>query len=121
MSSNFEEWQVKLTEYFSKQEGQNYPCSNQVVVCGFVSLHRSDWEKFVHNNKDKILRQYLIMARGEIFLNNNERWVWIAPSLDSIRGYRFYKVLADKNIDKKIIGEKILPLCSFYCKSFEWF
>lgn len=120
MCSNLTDWQKKLTETFNKQEGQNYPCSNQIVVCGFVALYRSDWERFVHDNKDKIARQYCNAMREEILLDNNERWVWIVPSHE-IRGYRFYKVLADKNINKKIIGEKILPQCSFYCKSFEWF
>ena len=105
MCSNLKDWQKKLTEYFSKQEGQNYPCSNQVVVCGFIALYRSDWERFVHDNKDKIARQYRNTMGEEILLNNNERWVWIAPSRGSIRGYRFYKVLADKNINKKIIEE----------------
>lgn len=123
MCSDLRDWQIELTEYFSKQEGQNYPCSNQIVVCGFVALYLSDWERFVHDNKDKIARQYrnINIMREEILLKNNERWVWINPSSYSIRGYRFYKVLANKDINKKIIGEMILPQCSFYCKSFEWF
>lgn len=118
MSSDLRNWQKKLTEYFSKQEGQNYHCSNQAVVCGFVALYRSDWQRFIHDNKNKIARQYRSTA---ILLKNDESWVWINPSDYSIRGYRFYKVLADKNINKEIIEEAILPRCSFYCKSFEWF
>ena len=121
MCFDLRDWQKKLTEYFSKQEGQNYPCSNQAVVCGFVALYRSDWERFVHDNKDKIARQYRSTGKEVIILKNNEKWVWINPSNYSIRGYRFYKVLADKNINKKIIGEAILPQCACYCKSFEWF
>lgn len=122
MCSDLRDWQIELTKYFKEQEGRPYPCSNQVVVCGFVALYRSDWERFVHDNKDKIARQYRSnFERPEIILKNNERWVWINPSDLSIRGFRFYKVLADKNINKKIIGERILPQCSFYCKSFEWF
>ena len=118
MYSNLQNWQKKLTKYFSKQKGQNYPCSNQVVVCGFVGLYLDDWKKFIHNNKDKIT---YIHMKEEIILNNNERWVWINPSNYSIRGYRFYKVLANKNINRRFIEETVLPQCSFYCKSFEWF
>ena len=121
MYSDLQNWQKELTEYYSKQEGQNYPCSNQIVVCGFVALYQSDWERFAHNYKVKIARQYHSIEIKEIILKNNERWIWINPSNYSIRGYRFYKVLADKNINKKIIEEAILPQCSFYCKSFEWF
>jgi hypothetical protein len=118
MCSDLKDWQKKLTEYFSKQEGQNYPCSNQVVVCGFVSPYVNDWKKFVKKlNKEIIWRT----RQFEVVLSNNERWVFINPNENYIRGYRFYKVLANKNIDKKIIDWAILPICSFYCKSFEWF
>ena len=118
MYSNLEDWQIELIEYFSKQEGRPYPISNQVVVCGFVSSYLNDWENFVKKLDKEIIwktRQFGVV------LPNNERWVFINPNENYIRGYRFYKVLANKNIDKKIINEAILPLCVGYCKYFEWF
>ena len=118
MCSDLKDWQKKLTKYFSKQEGQSYPCSNQEVVCGFVSLDLNDWKKFLKNLDKEITwktRQF------QAVLSNNERWVFINPNQNNARGYRFYKVLVNKDINKKIIEEKILPQCSFYCKSFEWF
>lgn len=57
MCSNLEDWQIKLTEYFSKQEGQNYPCSNQIVVCGFCTSDFKKWEEFRDNQKDYIKKQ----------------------------------------------------------------
>lgn len=118
MCSDLKDWQIKLTEYFSKQEGRSYPISNQVVVCGFVSSYLNDWKNFVKKlGKEKIWRT----RQFEVVSSNNERWVFINPNENYIRGYRFYKVLANKNVDKKIIDEAILPICACYCKSFEWF
>ena len=57
------------SEYFNKQEGQLYPISNQIVVCGFISPFLNDWKKFVKQlNKEIILRR----RRFEVVLSNNE-------------------------------------------------
>lgn len=113
-----QEEMYKISNHFSKQEGRPYPISNQVVVCGFVSIDLNDWKEFVKKlDKEKIWR----MRQFEVVLSNNERWVYINPHEESIRGYRFYKVLVNKNTDKKTIYKRIIPLCACYCKSFEWF
>lgn len=115
MCSNLKDWQKNLTEYFNKQEGQNYPCSNQVVVCGFCTSNLKKWEKFRDNQKN-----YIYKEQFSIRLKNGERWDYINPYWN-VRGYRLYKVLADKTLDRKIIYEKIIVACAHYCKSFEWF
>ena len=113
-----QEEMYKISNHFNKQEGLAYPISNQVVVCGLVSTDLNDWKEFVEKlDKEKISR----IRQFEVILSNNERWVYINPNNDHVRGYRFYKVIANKNTDKKIIYERIIPLCACYCKSFEWF
>ena len=43
----------ELSDYFSKQEGQNYhPCSNPCVLCGFFGTIEQ-WENFVKSKKMK--------------------------------------------------------------------
>ncbi len=120
MYSDLEDWQKKLTKSFSKEEGQPYPTSNQIVVCGFVSTNIEEWKKFVNIIK-KLDEKAETRYENTIFLSNHERWDYINPKRNSIRGYRFYKVFANKNIDKELIYEGILPLCAGYCKCFEWF
>lgn len=115
MCSNLQDWQKKLTDYFSKQEGQNYPCSNQTVLCGFCTSNFKEWEKFRDSQKDYIKKQ-----KFSITLKNGEKWNYINSYLD-IKGYRLYKVLVDKTLDEKIINEKIVVACVHYCKSFKWF
>lgn len=109
-------WQEKIKEYFNKQEGQNYPCSNQIVLNDFITNDKSKWEKFLKDNKDKIIKK----RENEIVLNNNERWYYYGNLSGSIIGYRFYKVKVDKTLDKKFITECILPCCALYCCEFEW-
>lgn len=48
-----EEEMKLISEKINKQEGRKYPCSNQIVVCGFFSTDE-DWNNFVNNNLDKI-------------------------------------------------------------------
>lgn len=42
----------EISEWINNQEGQNYPCSNQVVICGFFGT-REQWEDFVFKIKIK--------------------------------------------------------------------
>lgn len=103
-------------ESFSSQEGRKYPCSNQIVVCGIFT---SDRDKAINFMKDKDIKEKR-ERRDEItwYLNNGERWVWKNWN-ESYRGYRFYKVAVDENVNPRIFEYLILPYTSFYCCSFE--
>ena len=52
-------------------------------------------------------------------LKNRERWIRV-PMSESVRGYRYYKIKVDNNIDRKFLEQIILPCCAHYCCSFEW-
>ena len=107
----------RLAEKFSKQEGQNYPCGNQVVLCGVIT-----------NNKDKALS--VMKERGAVITSkwsispriewelDGERWLWRNWN-ESSRAIRFYKVLVDENIDENTFNYLIMPRLACYCCSFE--
>ena len=119
MNSNLEEWQIKLAEYFSKQEGRNYPCSNQTVVNGFFG-RRFLWDNFVKENVCNIIRYCNSRYENSyIILNNEERWIYF-DRYPSARGFRFYKVKIDADLPKKYVLEEIIPLCHLYCCELEW-
>lgn len=105
------ELRYMVSEKISKQEGQNYPCSNQVVLCGFFS-DRKNWDEFC---KD-IAYPY---NRDCVVLKNGERWKWFGNA-NNCRGYRFYKIKVSSDIDEKIFFEQIYPYCFLYCKEIEW-
>lgn len=109
-----EERQKQIANHFNNQEGQNYPCSNQIVCCGFVG-DNDKWNNFVKQNRKNIIR----LSRYEFTLKNNEKWVRIL-SPEHTRGYRYYKIKVDKNIEDRILNQYILPYCGLYCCSFEW-
>lgn len=109
-----EERQEQIANYFNNQKGQNYPCSNQIVRCGFFG-DNNKWNNFVEQNRKNIIR----LSRNEFILKNNEKWVRIL-SPENTRGYRYYKIKVDKNIEDRILNQYILPYCGLYCCDFEW-
>ena len=88
----------EYADYFNKQKGRQYPCSNQIVTCAIITKDR-DKALSVMRGKDAIMtRNYNNCIEWYL---NNERWLWKNWNTD-YRGYRFYKVLIDKNIDDEL-------------------
>ncbi len=106
----------KISDHFNNQEGDKYPCSNQIVLCGFVTDDNNKWEEFIRQNKNNIA----ILRKREIRFKNGERWIRV-PISESVRGYRYYKIKVDTNINEDFLDQIILPCCEHYCCSFEWF
>ena len=111
----WEQQKKKISDYFSKQEGQNYPCSNQTVICVFITDDNNKWKKFINQNKNNIV----ILREKEVQFKNGEKWIRI-PMSESIRGFRYYKAKVDNNIDRKFLEQIIYPCCTHYCCEFEW-
>ena len=106
----------RFREYYNKQEGRNYPCSNQIVRCFIVT---NDKDKATEYMKDKnVIKKIEAYDRIEWILENGERWMWRYWN-DNARGYRIYKMAIDKFIDKDLFYCVILPRCATYCCSVE--
>lgn len=110
-----EEEMKLISEKINKQDGRKYPCSNQIVVCGFFSTDE-DWNNFVNDNLDKIK----IRQKDRIVLANKEQWYYFDYTDYSQRGFRFYKIKVSRNINREIFLNCIYPCCSLYCKEIEW-
>ena len=104
-----------ISEQINKQEGHKYPCSNQVVVCGFFSTEE-DWDKFVNDNLDKIK----IQQKDRVIFCDKEQWYRFDYINYSQRGYRFYKIKVSRDIDTEIFLNYIYPYCCMYCNEIEW-
>lgn len=104
----------QYAEYFNKQEGRSYPCSNQTVICGIVTKDKNKALSIMAKRGAIIKRQSSKHIEWEL---NNERWLWKDWNMN-YRGYRFYKVAIDKFIDADLF-EHIKCLCSLYCCSME--
>lgn len=102
-------------EYFSKQKGRPYPCSNQIVVCAVITKDRDKALSVMEEKGAVIKRQSYNGIEWEL---NNERWLWRVWN-ESCRGYRLYKVIIDENVDDNVFRCLISPLCDNYCCSFE--
>ena len=104
------------SEYYNNQEGRKYPCSNQTVICGIITNDRNRALNFM---KDKeFIRKQERFDQIVWTLPNGEIWKWRNWN-ETIRGYRFYKVAVDENVNDELFEFLILPLCSLYCCSME--
>ena len=110
-----EEEMKLISERINKQEGRKYPCSNQIVVCGFFSTDE-EWNNFVNNNFDKIKTK----QKDRIIFANKEQWYHFNYINYSQRGYRFYKIKVSRNVNRELFLNCIYPYCSLYCKEIEW-
>ena len=105
-----------LADYFNQEEGQKYPCSNQIVVCAYIT--NNSQEVYNYLNKNNITPIRISKTRIE-WQENNERWIWI-PINHNTRGYRFYKVKISKDYDnEEMLEQVIIPCCDLYCCSWE--
>ncbi len=104
-----------ISDEISKQEGQNYPYSNQIVTCGFFAS-REKWEEFCNENKYKT--KYTEKYR--IGLEDGETWRWYPEYNGNIRGFRFYKIKVSCDVNKQAFMQCIYPCCACYCKEIEW-
>lgn len=107
-------------EYFNKQEGQKYPCSNQVVVCGVITSDREKALSIMEKKGAIIKSRYSGFVKGHIEWElNNERWLWKNWNAN-YRGYRFYKILIDEDADENLL-RFATTRASLYCCSMEIF
>lgn len=105
-----------LADYFNQKQGRKYPCSNQIVICAYITDNSQ--EVYNYLDKNNIIPIRISKTRIE-WQENNERWIWL-PITQQIRGYRFYKIKISKNYNnEKILKEIIIPYCSLYCCSWE--
>lgn len=103
-------------DYFNKQIGQKYPCSNQIVLCGIITDDRYRALDFMKDKKFIVKHEQRYQI--DWILANGERWQWRIWNTNC-RGYRFYKVAIDKNINDEIFETIIVPCCGSYCCSME--
>lgn len=101
-------------EYFNKQKGSSYPCSNQIVVCGVMTR---DINKALSVMESK---GAIIKMRGNnniVWELDNEIWYWKRWN-EMMRGHRFYKVIVDKDVDENLFRWTRI-YCAGYCCSME--
>lgn len=103
---------TKLKKYYDRQEGQDYPCSNQIVTNIF----------YINEFDDKII-EYVEYIGGiwhgknkwhKAIVVGDNRYILLKPS-DKTRGYRAYKAIIDNRIPIDDIQLFIEPYLELYC------
>ena len=106
----------EYTNYFNKQIGRNFPCSNQIVVCIYITKDKQEVLNYLSKNNITPIQKAKKYIKWQ---EKNEYWIW-CPILENSRGLRFYKVKISKNYDDyEMLKKRIIPCCSLYCCSWE--
>lgn len=101
----------RKAEFYNKQEGRKFPCSNQTVVCSIITKDK-DKALSVMEEKGAVIKR---MRNDYIEWGlNNERWLWRNWNMNH-RGYRFYKILVDKDIDDELFEFARIKSYSYCC------
>lgn len=101
-------------EYFNKQKGRPYPVSNQIVTCAIITEDKDKALSIMESKGAVIKRQTYNSIEWEL---NNERWIWRIWNTN-MRGYRFYKVIVDKDVHRGLFRYTVVH-CALYCCSME--
>lgn len=102
-------------ECFNGQKGRAYPCSNQIVVCAIITIDK-DKALSIMEERGAVIKWH--NYNGVEWELNNEKWIWRNWS-ENCRGYRFYKIIVDENVDENVFRYLVLPYCAGYCCSLE--
>ena len=104
----------QYANYINKQKGNPYPCSNQTVVCGVIIEDRNKALSIIEQ-KGTIL---LSPSHDRIlWILNGEFWLWRNWNV-GYRGYRFYKLIVEQNIDERMF-DWVRAYSGLYCCSME--
>ena len=61
-----------LADYFNQEEGQKYPCSNQIVTCAYITNNSQEVYNYLNKNNITPIR----ISKTHIeWQENNERWI----------------------------------------------
>lgn len=90
----------ECAEYFNKQKGQPYPCSNQIVVCGVIIKDRQKALSIMEQKGAILISQDYDRIR---WILNGEFWLWRDWNTHH-RGYRFYKFIIEQDIDERMFN-----------------
>lgn len=88
----------RYASYTNKQKGSPYPCSNQTVVCGVLIRDRDKALSIMEQKGATIMTQSYNRIR---WMLNGEFWLWRDWNTN-YRGYRFYKMIVENDIDERM-------------------
>ena len=115
------ELQEYVKKKISKQEGQSYPCSNQIVTRSIILRDSKRIEAF-----EQAFPHFICKFRRGFYpiyyidSSTEELWIMLFAK-ESIRGYRHYKAIIDSSIDRDIFQTLISPYMSHYCCKVDFF
>ena len=104
----------QYANYINRQKGNPNPCSNQTVVCGVIIKDRQKALSIMEQKGAILISQGNDLIR---WILNGDFWLWKNWNV-GYRGYRFYKLIVEQDIDERMF-DWVRAYGNLYCCSME--
>ena len=117
------ERQRHVKYWVSEQEGDPYPCSNQIVKRSIILRDLKRIEAFEQAYPHFVCYRRSKWCQDTRYIDSRteELWTVITAHENNLRGHRHYKAIIDSTIDEDTFNVLIAPCMSHYCCSVEFF
>lgn len=116
------ETQQRIKEYVSKQTGQSYPISNQVVTKAIVLKNPNRIAIFEQTHPNFVCYRRSKSGYDNRYIDSRTEELWrVVIASNNHRGIRYYKAIIDAGIDKEVFNTRIAPCLAHYACEVNFF
>lgn len=109
------ETQQRVKEWVSKQIGQSYPSSNQIVTKAIVLKNPSRIAAFEQTHPNFVCYRRNKNGYDSRYIDSRTEELWrVVIANNNCRGVRCYKAIIDTEIDKEVFDTRIAPCLAHY-------
>lgn len=109
------ETQQRVKEWVSKQTGQSYPSSNQIVTKAIVLKNPSRIATFEQTHPNFVCYRRNKNGYDSRYIDSRTEELWrVVIANNNCRGVRYYKAIIDTEIDKEVFDTRIAPCLAHY-------
>ena len=116
--------QQRIKEWVSKQTGQSYPISNQIVTKAIILKNSNRIVIFEQTHPNFVYYRRSKSGYDHLYIDSRTEELWrmiIANNNYNYRGVRYYKAIIDTEIDKEVFDTRIAPCLAHYACEVNFF
>lgn len=116
------ETQQRIKEWVSKQTGQSYPSSNQIVTRAIVLKNPNRIAIFEQTHPNFVCCCRSKSGYDSRYVDSHTEELWrVVIANNDHRGVRYYKAIIDTKIDKEVFDTRIAPCLAHYACEVNFF
>lgn len=116
------ETQQRIKEWVSKQTGQSYSSSNQIVTKAIVLKNPNRIAIFEQTHPNFVCYRHSKNGYDSRYIDSRTEELWrVVIANNDHRGIRYYKAIIDAGIDKEVFNTRIAPCLAHYACEVNFF